>query len=68
MLTQHTDKKYGEDLKKLREDILYYASDFPHWDHHFPHSMDEFEERPDMSESLRKWILRDTALRLYGQN
>jgi phosphate transport system protein len=23
MLTQHTDKKYGEDLKKLREDILY---------------------------------------------
>src|SRR5947207_15603731 len=25
MLTQHTDKKYGEDLKKLREDILYMA-------------------------------------------
>jgi phosphate transport system protein len=23
MLSQHTDKKYGEDLKKLREDILY---------------------------------------------
>jgi phosphate transport system protein len=23
MLIQHTDKKYGEDLKKLREDILY---------------------------------------------
>jgi predicted TIM-barrel fold metal-dependent hydrolase len=50
----------------LREDILYYASDYPHWDHHFPHSVDEFEERPDLSESLRRWILRDTALRLYG--
>ena len=23
MLSQHTDKRYGEDLKKLREDILY---------------------------------------------
>lgn len=50
----------------LRDDILYYASDYPHWDHHFPRSMEEFVERPDLSESLRRQILRDTALRMYG--
>lgn len=51
----------------LREDILYYATDYPHWDHHFPHSMEEFRERADISEPLRRNILRDTALRLYGE-
>lgn len=51
----------------LRDDILYYASDFPHWDHHFPRSIHEFAEREDLSEAQRRWILRDTALRLYGE-
>lgn len=50
----------------LREDILYFASDYPHWDHHFPHSMEELQERPDLSEPLRRNILRDAALRMYG--
>ena len=52
----------------LREDIFYYASDYPHWDHHFPDSMAEFQERADLGESLRRWILRDTALRMYGMD
>lgn len=50
----------------LGEETLYYASDYPHWDHHFPRSLEEFQERPDVSESLRRNILRDTALRMYG--
>jgi uncharacterized protein len=52
----------------LRDDIFYYASDYPHWDHHFPHSLEDFQERADISESLRRSILRDTALRMYGMS
>lgn len=50
----------------LGEGVLYYASDYPHWDHHFPRSLEEMRERPDLSDSLRRSILRDSALRLYG--
>jgi predicted TIM-barrel fold metal-dependent hydrolase len=50
----------------LREDILYYATDYPHWDHHFPQSMEEFREREDIGESLRRQILHDSAARLYA--
>src|SRR5437764_856193 len=51
----------------VREPATYGAGGFAHWDHHFPESLEEFEERADLSESLRRNILRDSALRLYGE-
>lgn len=49
----------------LPESVLYYASDYPHWDHHFPHSLEAMRDRADLSEPLRRAILRESALRLY---
>jgi uncharacterized protein len=48
------------------EDVLLYASDYPHWDSDWPHTVSTVRERTDMSESLKRKVLGENALRFYG--
>ena len=48
------------------EDVLLYASDYPHWDMDYPDSAKELWERNDLSERLKRKILGENALRVYG--
>ncbi|HEY7060544.1 MAG TPA: amidohydrolase family protein [Chloroflexota bacterium] len=50
----------------IGEDQIIYASDYPHWDGGWPHSVDTLLERDDLSDTLKRKILGDNALRYYG--
>lgn len=47
-------------------DKLFFASDFPHWDSDYPHNVTEMLTREDLSEELKRNVLRENALRMYG--
>ncbi|MBI2090997.1 MAG: amidohydrolase [Deltaproteobacteria bacterium] len=49
----------------LGHQVLYYASDWPHWDSEFPENIDHLSRREDLSPEARKWLLAETAKRLY---
>lgn len=57
----------GETAKYLRPDVLYYASDYPHWDMEFPENIEQLGKRKDLSDGEKKWLLADSAKRLYGE-
>ena len=52
----------------LGEGSLFYASDWPHWDNEYPESVAHFWNREDLSEDVKKKILRDNCLAMYGVN
>ncbi len=52
----------------LGEDTLFYASDWPHWDNEYPESVEHFWTRYDLSEEVKRKILRDNSLAMYGVN
>ena len=56
----------GETGKWMSPDVLYYASDYPHWDMEFPENIDHLGRREDPSPEDKKWLLADSAKRLYG--
>ena len=55
----------GETARFLSPDVLYYASDYPHWDMEFPENIDALGKREDLSAEEKKWLLADSAKRLY---
>ena len=60
----------GEDDDGVRwglEDTLLYASDYPHWDHDWPHTVSSIWKRDDLSDSVKRKMLHDNAVRLYGR-
>ena len=58
----------GATAQLLGHQVLYYASDWPHWDTEFPENIDHLARREDLSQEARKWLLADTAKRLYNLN
>jgi predicted TIM-barrel fold metal-dependent hydrolase len=48
------------------EDHIIFASDYPHWDGGWPHMVDTLLERDDVSDTLKRKILGENALRYYG--
>ena len=52
----------------LGEGSLFYASDWPHWDNEYPESVAHFWNREDLSEDVKRKILRDNCLAMYGVN
>jgi predicted TIM-barrel fold metal-dependent hydrolase len=52
----------------LTPQVLYYASDWPHWDSEFPKNIDHIRKRKDLAPEAKKWILAETAKRLYRVN
>jgi predicted TIM-barrel fold metal-dependent hydrolase len=48
------------------EDTLVFSSDFPHYDAVFPGSVAACANREDLTQTSKRKILRDNALRFYG--
>ncbi len=55
----------GATAEILNPNTLYYASDWPHWDSEFPENIDHLANRKDLDPDAIKWLLADTAKRLY---
>ncbi len=55
----------GATARYLSPDVLYYASDWPHWDSEFPANIEHLGKREDLSPDDKKWLLADTAKKLY---
>jgi predicted TIM-barrel fold metal-dependent hydrolase len=53
-------------VRLIGENQIVYASDFPHWDHSFPESIQEIQDRGDLTDGQKRKILTDNAQRLYG--
>jgi uncharacterized protein len=55
-------------LDTLGADQVFFASDYPHErsHHEYLHDIPEFLERSDLSETNKRKVLRDNALRFYG--
>lgn len=58
----------GATASLLGAQVLYYASDWPHWDSEFPKNIDQLKDRKDLSPEAKKWILAETAKKLYKLN
>ncbi len=56
----------GATAEILGPNTLYYASDWPHWDSEFPENIDHLANRKDLNTESKKWLLADTAKRLYN--
>ncbi len=48
------------------EDTLLFCSDFPHFDAHFPGAVEELTDRGDVADAVKRKMLSENALRLYG--
>jgi len=48
------------------EDQLLYASDYPHWDSDWPNTVSTVRERTDLSDTMKRKLLGENALRFYG--
>ena len=53
-------------MSVIGEDVLFYASDFPHWDSSYPASVDAMLGRMDLSDTAKRKVMRENAMRLYG--
>lgn len=58
----------GATAQLLGHQVLYYASDWPHWDSEFPENIDHLGNREDVSPEGKRWLLAETAKRLYKLN
>jgi len=50
----------------IGEDQILYASDYPHWDGGWPTTVDTIVQRTDLSDSLKRKILGENAMRFYN--
>src|SRR5207253_2433137 len=48
------------------EDTVLYASDYPHWDGDWPHTVLNTQGRNDLSDTVKRKMLHDNAVRFYG--
>lgn len=53
-------------IDRLGEEIIIYASDYPHWDCLYPESAKIILRNEGLSESSKRKLLRENALRLFG--
>ncbi len=53
-------------IERLGEDVILYASDYPHWDCIFPESVNVVLRQEALSESAKRKLLRENAVRLFG--
>ncbi len=58
----------GPTAEVLSPQVLYYASDWPHWDSEFPENIDHLGKRKDLSLEAKKWLMAETARKLYKLN
>jgi predicted TIM-barrel fold metal-dependent hydrolase len=58
----------GPTAAVLTHKVLYYASDYPHWDTEFPENIEQLSRREDLNEEGKKWLLAETAKKLYNLN
>ena len=58
----------GATARLLGPEVLYYASDWPHWDTEFPENIDRLGNREDIGPEDKRWLLAETAKRLYKLN
>jgi predicted TIM-barrel fold metal-dependent hydrolase len=56
----------GATAQILSPQVLYYASDWPHWDSEFPENIEHLKRREDLSPEAKRWLLADSAKRLYN--
>jgi predicted TIM-barrel fold metal-dependent hydrolase len=50
----------------IGEDQIVYASDYPHWDSDWPHTVSAIADRTDIGATLKRKVLGENALRMYG--
>jgi hypothetical protein len=50
----------------LSHKVIYYASDYPHWDTEFPENIEHLSRREDLNEEAKKWLLAESAKKLYN--
>jgi predicted TIM-barrel fold metal-dependent hydrolase len=53
-------------IDALGPDFVMYASDYPHWDGEFPESTRALRSRADLSDTARRKVLGENAVRFYG--
>ena len=58
----------GATASYLSPEVLYYASDWPHWDTEFPANITHLSQRQDLSPADKRWLLAETAKKLYKLN
>lgn len=58
----------GATAEVLTPQVLYYASDWPHWDNEFPDNIGHLSNRKDLSLEAKKWLMAETAKKLYKLN
>jgi predicted TIM-barrel fold metal-dependent hydrolase len=57
-------------LSQIGDDRVFFASDYPHEREHaqYLHDIPEFMERTDLSDAVKRKVLRENALRFYRLN
>ena len=55
-------------IDRVGENQIVFASDYPHWDGMFPHVVSTIRGRKDISEDIKRKLLGQNAIRLYGWN
>jgi uncharacterized protein len=56
----------GATAEVISHNVIYYASDYPHWDNEFPENIDHLARRKDLNDEAKKWLLAETAKKLYN--
>jgi predicted TIM-barrel fold metal-dependent hydrolase len=56
----------GATANLLSHKVIYYASDYPHWDTEFPENIEHLTRREDLNEEAKKWLLAESAKKLYN--
>lgn len=52
-------------IEELGEDSIMYASDYPHWDSDFPETSAAVTKRANLSDAVKRKLLRENARRFY---
>ena len=53
-------------IKQCGAEAFAYASDYPHWDTEFPENIEHLSRREDLDEDAKKWLLAESAKKLYN--
>jgi len=59
------ERMLGRVVDEIGDDLIIFASDYPHWDGTFPNAVRKLRDRDDLSETSKRKILGENALRLY---
>ncbi|HUC97768.1 MAG TPA: amidohydrolase family protein, partial [Candidatus Polarisedimenticolaceae bacterium] len=56
----------GATSEVISHNVIYYASDYPHWDTEFPENIEHLVRRKDLNDEAKKWLLAESAKKLYN--